>query len=146
MKTLIILAALILVTPAFAQSAWEYSTKEGIDGTTTHRAIALPSDDFSSLVIRCKNTCEAYISLDRNIAAEQDTVHVKFNGASLKSFAVNRGEGGDSLFFKSPLSLIKAIRDNGGYVKIEYQPYGRTATVATFGIWNLPPAILARLK
>jgi hypothetical protein len=137
---------MLCVPAAFAQSAWNFSTKTSIDGKVTETAIS-ESNDAAALVIRCKTSCEIYISLDRTIAADQDSVRVKFNDKlPLKTFAVNRGEGSDSLFFRAPISVLKAMRDNGGYMTIEYRPYERTATTATFGIWNIPPTILKRIK
>jgi hypothetical protein len=138
MKTPLQLGMLItlLTGVAFAQSTtWEYSTKKNLEGKTSDSAIAL-SNDSASLVIRCQNACEVYVALDDTIAADQASVRVKFNDGPLRTFAVNRGEGSDSLFFKAPMSIIKAIRDNGGYMKVEYRPYERTATVATFGVCN----------
>jgi hypothetical protein len=147
---LLTLAAAMLALPAFAQqSAWNYSTKTGLDGQMTETAIALQSDgpaDSATLVVRCKKTCEAYLALDNSIAADQPTVQVKFNDGPLQTFAVSRGEGSDSLFFKTPARLLKAIRDNGGYLKVEYRPYEKTPVISTFGVWNLPPTILARMK
>jgi len=136
---------LALAGSAFAQGAWDYSVKTAIDGKLTETAIS-ESNDSATLVIRCKTSCEVYISLDRTIAADQSSVRVKFNNSHLRTFSVNRGEGSDSLFFRAPISIIKAIRDNGGYMTVEYSPYGKVPTTATFGVWNLPPTILKRIK
>jgi len=44
------------------------------------------------------------------------------------------------------MELLRAIRDNGGFVFIEYTPYEKIPDTDKLGIWNLPPTILARLR
>jgi hypothetical protein len=143
-----ILLTLVLVsTAAVAQSgAWAYSTKSSIDGHITEFA-TVDSNEATSLIVRCSRACEVYMTADRSIVADQSAVRVKFNDStSLKRFSVSRGEGSDSLFFVDPMGILKAIRDNGGYMTVEYSPYGRVPTATRFGIWNLPPTILKRIE
>jgi len=146
---LTITLALGLAVPAFAQnSAWNYSEKKDISGKVTELAMSDQTEGVGtedSLIIRCKTTCEVYIHIGRSIAQDQSSIRVKFGDKAPVRFGVSRGEGSDSLFFTSPMSIIKAIRDNGGYMTVEYAPYQRTPVVVKFGVWNLPPPILERL-
>jgi hypothetical protein len=149
-----------LLTPAFAQkpdpnadwktlygetryndkSAWEYESKTDIEGKITEIATS------GSLIIRCKRTCEVYFVPRRyEIVEEQGSVRVKFNGFPLKTFGVSRSDDSRALFFTAPMVVIKAIRDNGGYMTIEYRPYQKTPDTIKYGVWNLPPSILNRL-
>jgi hypothetical protein len=43
------------------------------------------------------------------------------------------------------MAVIKAIKENGGYMTVEYKPYERTPIMVTFGVWSLLPSILGRL-
>jgi hypothetical protein len=143
------LFALGLTVPAFAQnSAWDYSVKKDISGKVTEIAMRDQSEGIGtddSLIIRCKATCEVYIHIGRSIAEDQSSIRVKFIDKAPARLGVSRGEGSDSLFFTNPMSIIKAIRDNGGYMTVEYSPYQRTPVMVKFGVWNLPPSILERL-
>ena len=125
-------------------AAWDYSAKTSIDGKVTEIATAGEYANVS-LVVRCSKTCEVYIADSTEIFADQETVRVKFNKSAVKQFAVSRGEGSDSLFFRNPWSILRAIRDNGGYMTVEYRPYEKISETTTFGIWNLPPSILKRI-
>lgn len=150
-KTSFAATALMLAIPAFAQnSAWNYSTKTNdMDASVTEFAMTdqvAGEDTSDSVIIRCKSTCEAYVHIGKGIIGEQETIRVKFNNAPPKRYAVTRGDGYDSLFFSSPFAIVKAIRDNGGYMTIEYFPYEKTPVTVRFGVWNLPPTILARLS
>lgn len=144
---LIILA--LLSTQALAQnSAWDYSVKKDISGKVTEIAMTDESEGVGtedSLVIRCKTACEMYIHIGNSIVDDQSSIRVKFNDKAPVRFGVSRGEGSDSLFFTNPMTVIKAIKDNGGYMTVEYAPYQRTPVMVKFGVWNLPPSILARL-
>lgn len=151
---------LALFTPAFSQkpdpnadwktlygetryndkSAWEYESKTDIEGKITEIATS------GSLIIRCKRTCEVYFVPGRyEIVERQESVRVKFNDSPLKTFGVSRSDDSAALFFTAPMAVIKAIRDNGGYVTIEYRPYQKTPDTVKYGVWNLPPSILNRL-
>ena len=154
-RTILILFLLTFSAPAFTQtttvaqnSAWNYSVEKGIAGKVTELAIVDQSEGVGtddSLVIRCKKICEVYIHIGRSIAADQSFIRVKFNDKAPARFGVIRGDGSDSLFFTNPISIIKAIKDNGGYMTVEYAPYQRTPVMVKFGVWNLPPSILGRL-
>lgn len=122
---------------------WQYSTKTAIDGKVTEYAISGYSD---SLVIRCSNVCEVFMKISDSIVADQSSVRIKFNNGPLERFAVSLGEGDDSLFFRDPMGILKAIRDNGGYLTVEYAPYQKTPTTVVFHVWNLPPTVLARIE
>jgi hypothetical protein len=122
---------------------WQYSTKTAIDGKVTEYALSGYSD---SIVIRCSNVCEVFMKIRDGILADQASVRIKFNNGPLKRFAVSLGEGDDSLFFRDPMGVLKAIRDNGGYMTVEYAPYQKTPTTVVFDVWNLPPTILARIE
>jgi hypothetical protein len=139
----------MLVGRAFAQnSAWDFDVKVNpMDGKLTEiaRTRSYGDSESASFIVRCKATCEAYLVLDRRIFADQESVRVRFNSSAPTRFSVNRGEGSDSLFFRNPMALLKAIRDNGGYATVEFSPYEQVPTTAKFGVWNLPPTILARL-
>lgn len=143
-----ILTTLVLISTATVaqDSAWNYSTKSNIDGQITELALAY-SNQGTGLVVRCSRACDVYMTVDRGIVADQSSVRVKFNDStSLKRFSVSRGEGSDSLFFRDPMGILKAIKDNGGYMTVEYSPYGQVPTMTTFGIWNLPSTILKRIE
>jgi hypothetical protein len=148
MKNLIALFTLALapVIPAFAQnSAWDYSAQKDIAGKATEFATTLQTSGEGTndtLIVRCKTTCEVFLSVGKGIADDQPFVRVKFNEHSPTSYGVGVGRGSDSLFFQNPMAVLKAIKDNGGYMTVEYRPYERTPTMVTFGVWNLPPSIL----
>ena len=125
-------------------AAWDYSTKTAIDGKTTEIAMAGKYDNVS-LVVRCSKNCEVYLVNSKEIFADQGTVRVKFNKSAVKQFAVSRGDGSTSLFFREPWSILRAIRDYGGYLTVEYRPYEKSPDTTTLGIWNLPPSILKRI-
>ena len=44
------------------------------------------------------------------------------------------------------MGVLKAIRDNGGYMTVEYAPYQKTPTTVVFDVWNLPPTNTQELK
>lgn len=136
----------IASTSCFGQnSAWDYSDKKSeIDNKTTE--FAMTGGHKTTLVVRCKALCEVYLRLNDDIFADQSSVRVKFNSSAPKRFSVSIGEGSDSLFFTQPMELLRAIRDNGGFVFIEYTPYEKIPDTDKLGIWNLPPTILARLR
>jgi hypothetical protein len=157
----IFVLTLALLTPAFTQkpdpnadwktlygetlyndkSAWHYEAKTDIEGKVTETATS------SSLIIRCKRSCEVYFIPARyEIVEEQSSVRVKFNNSPLKAFGVSRSDDSTALFFTAPMAVIKAIRDNGGYMTIEYRPYQKTPDTVKYGVWNLPPTILNRLS
>jgi hypothetical protein len=141
---MLLVTATVLSAQNDPWAAWDYSTKTAIDGKTTEIATAGKYANVS-LVVRCSKTCEVYIVNSTEIFAEQGTVRVKFNKSAVKQFAVSRGDGSDSLFFRDPWSILRAIRDNGGYLTVEYRPYEKTPDTTTFGVWNLPPSILRRI-
>jgi hypothetical protein len=145
-----IAVALFVLVSAMAigqSSTWEYSTdNSGIDGKVKEIVISEGDRNSAALVVRCSNVCEVYLSTRREILDEQASVRVKFNNSPLKRFAVNRGSGDDSLFFHDPMGVLKAVRDNGGYMTIEFSPFEKTPVTSRFGIWNLPPTILARIS
>jgi hypothetical protein len=87
-----------------------------------------------------------YLKLESTIFADQTYIRVKFNSSTPKRFSVSRGEGSDSLFFSQPVDFLRAVRDNGGYVFIEYSPYEKIPETDKLGVWNLPPTILARIR
>jgi hypothetical protein len=126
-------------------SAWNYSVEKNVmDNKNTE--FAMTDGDKTTLVVRCKTRCEAYLKLNDAIFADQTFVRVKFNSSAPKRFSVSRGEGSDSLFFDQPLEFLRAVRDNGGYVFIEYSPYEKIPETDKLGVWSLPPTILARLS
>jgi hypothetical protein len=147
MKSLIaaIAITLVLAGSAFAESsAWDYSTKTGIDGKVTETAIS--GWGHVTLVVRCSKTCEVYFTPKAySIVASQDSVRVKFNDKSIHNYGVSRSEDDTALFFRDPTGILKAIRDNGGYMTIEYEPYEEVAETVKYDVWNLPSTILARL-
>src|SRR5437879_5551808 len=114
----IAIVAIGLCIPAFAQnSAWDYSTKKDIADKVTEFATTLQTPGVGThLIVRCKTACEVYISIDRSIVDDQSSVRLKFNDQAPVRYAVNRGQGSDSLFFENPMAVIKAIKDNGGYM------------------------------
>src|ERR1017187_8621886 len=118
---------------------------KNIDRRKDHRNAIAGTYNNVSLVVRCSKKCEVYIADGTEIFADQRTVRVKFNKSAVKQFAVSIGEGSDSLFFSDPWGILKAIRDNGGYMTVEYRPYEKTPDTTTFGIWNLPTSILKRI-
>ena len=120
-------------------SAWDYETKTDIAGKTTEYATS------GNLVIRCSRSCDVFFTLDRGIVADQTSVRVKFNAASVRSFGVSLAQSHDGLFFTAPMAILKAIRDNGGYMTIEYSPWEKVPETETFGVWALPPSILSRI-
>lgn len=148
MKVIIKFALFITMLSTLAvgqNTAWDYSTKTAIDGKTTEVAIT-QGNEAASLIVRCSSTCDVYLTTRLSIVEDQASVRVKFNeSTSLKRFAVSRGEGSDSLFFRDPMGVMKAIRDNGGYMTVEYSPYEKMPVMTKFGIWNLPPTMLKRL-
>ena len=72
-------------------------------------------------------------------------VLVKFNDRPAKQYGVTRSEDYTALFFSSPTSILRAIRDNGGYMTIQYKPYQQIAETVKYCVWNLPPTILMRI-
>ena len=131
----------------FAQnSAWEYSVDKNAMETNRSTEFAMTYGGNTTLVVRCKTRCEVYLKLKGNIFEDQTSVRVKFNSSTPKRFSVSRGEVSDSLFFTQPIEFLRAVRDNGGYVVIEYSPYEKIPDTDTLRVWNLPPTILARLS
>src|SRR4029077_12703997 len=134
---------LILCATAVAQtsSAWDYSTQTSISGKTTEFATSW------GLTIRCSNSCEVFFTPDRHTLVEdQHSVLVKFNDKPAKRFGVSRSEDDTALFFSAPVAILRAIRDNGGYMTVEYKPYQRIPDTVKYGAWNLPPNILKRIE
>ena len=122
------------------KSAWDYQSKTDIEGRVTEIATS------GSLIIRCKRICEVYFMPQRyELVEEQSSVRVKFNNSPVKAFGVSRSDDDTGLFFTAPMAVIKAIRDNGGYMTIEYSPYQKTPDTRKYSVWNLPPTILDRL-
>jgi hypothetical protein len=149
-----------LLTPAFSQkpdpnadwktsygdtryndkSAWNYESNADIEGKVTEITTS------ASLIIRCKRSCEVYFVPARyELVQEQSSIRVKFNDSPVKAFGVHRSDDYTALFFDAPMAVIKAIRDNGGYMTLEYSPYQKTSKTVKYGVWNLPPTILSRL-
>lgn len=142
---LAIMVALVDVSCLGQNSGWSYSVdKDVMENKNTE--FAMTDGDKTTLVVRCKTRCEVYLKLNSTIFADQTSVRVKFNSSAPKRFSVSRGDGSDSLFFNQPLEFLRAVRDNGGYVYIEYSPYERIPETDKLGVWNLPPTILARLS
>jgi len=143
MKTTIttILIWLALCASAAAQnSAWEYSTQTDISGKVTEFATS------SSLVIRCSSKCEVLFTPNRyELVEDQGSVLVKFNGKDVKRYNVTRSQDDTALFFSDPVTILRAIRDNGGYMTIQYKPYEKTPDTVQYGVWYLPPTILLRI-
>ncbi len=133
---------LVLCASAVAEtSAWDYSTKTDIAGRTTEFATSW------GLTVRCSRSCEVFFTPDRYmIVDEQRSVLVKFNDKPAKRFGVSRSEDSTALFFSDPVAILRAIRDNGGYMTIEYKPYQRIPDTVKYGVWNLPPTILKRIE
>ncbi len=71
---------------------------------------------------------------------------VKFNDKPAKRFGVSRSEDSTALSFSDPVAILRAIRDNGGYMTLEYKPYQRIPDTTKYGVWNLPPTILKRIE
>jgi|SRR5579864_641305 len=104
----IVIVALGLYIPVFAQnSAWDYSTKKDIADKVTGLATTSGVGTQDDLIVRCKTACEVYISIDRSIVDDQSSVRLKFNDQAPVRYAVNRGQGSDSLFFENPMAVIK---------------------------------------
>ena len=61
-----------------------------MDGKITE--FAMSNGYGGTLVIRCKAACEAYLTIDRDIFADQQSVRGKFNAAAAKRFGVNRAK------------------------------------------------------
>jgi len=145
----IILLAFVSTVLATAQnSAWDYSTKTDISGRATEFAVSVQAsgpETHDSLILRCKASCEAYLHVGRGIAADQSYVQIKFNDGPVRRFSVHRGEGSDSLFFSDAVGLMNAIKQNGGYMTVEYSPYQMVPVMVKFGVWNLPPSFLDRV-
>ncbi len=121
-------------------SAWDYKTDTDIEGRITEYVSS------GSFVIRCSRSCEVFFTPDKYTLVESDyDVLVKFNDKSVKQYSVSRSEDSTAYFFSNPLSILRAIRDNGGYMTIQYKPYERTPDTVKYGVWNLPPTILARI-
>jgi hypothetical protein len=143
MKKIILAIALmlILIESAFAQNtAWDYSTKTDITGKVTETVAS------ETLVVRCSKACEVYFTPDRHTLVEdQDSVLVKFNDKPVKRYGVSRSADYTGLFFSDPMGILKAVRDNGGYMTVEYKPYQKIPDTVKYGVWNLPPTILKRI-
>lgn len=142
-RTLLAIAlTLILIGSAFAQNtAWDYSTKTDITGKVTETAIS------GSLVVRCSKACEVYFIPDRyTLVEDQNSVLVRFNDKPVKRYGVSRSEDYTALFFSDPMGVLKTIRDNGGYMTVEYKPYQKTPDTVKYEVWNLPPTILKRIE
>jgi hypothetical protein len=45
-------------------------------------------------------------------------VLVRFNDKPVKRYGVSRSEDYTALFFSDPMGVLKAIRDNGGYMTV----------------------------
>jgi hypothetical protein len=73
-------------------------------------------------------------------------VLVRFNDKPVKRYGVSRSEDYTALFFSDPMGVLKAIRDNGGYMTVEYKPYQKTPDTVKYEVWNLPPTILKRIE
>jgi len=133
--------ALPFCTSAMAQhSAWSYSTKTDIEGKTTEYATS------DSLVIRCSRSCEVFFTPDRYALVDNGyDVLVKFNDKPAKQYSVSRSADSTAYFFSNPTSILRAIRDNGGYMTVQYKPYEKTPDTVKYGVWNLPPTILMRI-
>jgi hypothetical protein len=133
---------LILIGSAFAQNtAWDYTTKTDIAGNVTETAIV------GSLVVRCSKACEVYFTPDRHTLVEdQDSVLAKFNDKPVKRYGVSRSADYTGLFFSDPMGILKAIRDNGGCMTVEYKPYQKIPDTVKYEVWNLPPTILKRIE
>jgi hypothetical protein len=133
---------LVLCSSAVAESsAWDYSTKTDIAGKTTEFATAW------GLTVRCSHSCEVFFTPDRYaIVDDQHSVLVKFNDKPAKRYGVSRSEDSTALFFADPVAILRAIRDNGGYMTVEYKPYQRIPEMVKYGVWNLPPTILKRIE
>ena len=134
---------LVLCAAAVAQtsSAWDYSTKTDISGKTTEFATAW------GLTVRCSHSCEVFFTPHRfEIVDDQSSVFVKFNDKPAKRFGVSRSADDTSLFFSDPVAILRAIRDNGGYMTVEYKPYQKIPDTVKYGVWNLPASILKRIE
>jgi len=133
----------VLCATAVAQtsSAWDYSTKTDISGKTTEFATAW------GLTVRCSHSCEVFFTPQRfEIVDDQSSVLVKFNDKPAKRFGVSRSADDTALFFSDPVAILRAIRDNGGYMTVEYKPYQKIPDTVKYGVWNLPPTILKRIE
>jgi hypothetical protein len=134
---------LVLCAAAVAQtsSAWDYSTKTDIAGKTTEFATSW------GLTVRCSHSCEVFFTPDRyTLVEDQHSVLVKFNDKPAKRFGVSRSADDTALFFSDPVAILRAIRDNGGYMTVEYKPYQKIPDTVKYGVWNLPPTILKRIE
>ncbi|MFZ0868333.1 MAG: hypothetical protein WA182_21650 [Candidatus Sulfotelmatobacter sp.] len=141
-RSLVAIALLILIESAFAQNtAWDYSTKTDITGKVTETVAS------GSLVVRCSKACEVYFTPDRHtLVQDQDSVLVKFNDKPVKRYGVSRSADYTGLFFSDPMGILKAVRDNGGYMTVEYTPYQKIPDTVKYEVWNLPPTILKRIE
>ena len=140
-KTIATIAlALLMCCSAFAQTAWDYETKTDIEGKTTEYATS------GSFVIRCSQSCKVFFTPERYTLVEDGyNVLVKFNDKPAKQYSVTRSEDYTAYFFDNPIAILRAIRDNGGYITIQYKPYEKIAETVKYGVWNLPPTILVRI-
>lgn len=141
MRPILAIALMLISMTAFPQNTtWDYSTKTDISGRVTETAISW------NLIVRCSKACEVYFIPDRyTLVEDQNTVLVKFNDKPVKRYGVSRSEDYTALFFSDPMSVLEAIRDNSGYMAIEYKPYQKTPDTVKYGVWNLPPTVLARI-
>ena len=122
-------------------SAWDYEVDAKLSKTIEYAS-------SGAFVIRCSKLCEVFFTPERYTLVDGDshTVLVKFNDKAIKRYGVFRSDDYTSYFFSDPIAIMRAIRDNGGYVTIEYKPYERIAETVRYGVWNLPPSLLKRLK
>jgi hypothetical protein len=135
---------LVLMKSATARAqstAWDYNTKADITGKVTETATS------RSLVVRCFKACEVYFTPDwHTLVEDQDSVLVKFNDKPVKRYGVSRSADYTELFFSDPMGILRAIRDNGGYMTVEYKPYQKIPDTVKYEVWNLPPTILKRIE
>ena len=136
-----IVLTLVLTGMAFGQNtAWDYDTKTNIQAQVTETARS------NGLIVRCSKACEVYFIPDRyTLVEDRDSVLVKFNDKPVKRYGVSRSDSDTGLFFSDPMGILKAIRDNGGYMSIEYKPYQKIPDTVKYEVWNLPPTILTRV-
>jgi len=140
-NTLLAIVLALVSLSVFAQNtAWYYSTNTDISGKVTETAISW------NLIVRCSKECEVYFIPDRyTLVDDQQSVLVKFNDKPVKRYGVFRSDDYTALFFSDPMGILKAIRDNGGYMIVEYKPYQKTPDMVKYEVWNLPPTILTRI-
>lgn len=141
MRQILAIMALALAGSALGQSsAWDYRTQTDISGKVTEFATS------SSLVVRCSSKCEVFFTPDKyTLVEDQGSVLVKFNDKPAKRYGVSRSEDDTALFFSDPVTILRAIRDNGGYMTIEYKPYEKIPDTVKYEVWYLPPTILMRI-